>query len=410
MHLPQALKRKQRTAPFVEIHTHAHPIASLRRWVVQVGGAAGAGAATMYLLDPERGLARRAKLVDQATRVQHEAQDEADTFSRDLRNRVQGIGAGLRYRFASGDVDDAVLAERIRSHLGLATGHAKAIDVAVSDGAARLTGDVLADDHTAVVRTVSKTPGVRGVDDQLQVHESAEGVSALQGETRPRSRRPDIMRQNWSPTTRLMGGVAGVGLMGVGRRLGGLSGLIVRGGGLAVTARAAANKPLSQVTGVGAGRNAVQAEAAVTVDAPPDKVWPVVSDYPNFPSFMTNVLEVEKLSDRGVTRWKVRGPAHTDITYDAEETVREEGHRIGWKTLPDQTVAHAGDIVVHPDNGRTRVEVRMSYNPVAGEIGHSVAAILGSDAGSQLRQDLLRLRDLVENGKKKGRKTAAASS
>jgi uncharacterized membrane protein len=111
-----------------------------------------------------------------------------------------------------------------------------------------------------------------------------------------------------------------------------------------------------------------------------------------------------------VTRWKVRGPAHTDLTYDAQETVREEGHRIGWKSLPDQTVAHAGDIAVYPDNGRTRVQVRLSYNPVGGEIGHGVAAMLGSDAGSQMRQDLLRLRELVENSKKKGRKTAAASA
>jgi uncharacterized membrane protein len=97
----------------------------------------------------------------------------------------------------------------------------------------------------------------------------------------------------------------------------------------------------------------------------------------------------------------VRGIAGADITFDAAETFREDGQRIGWKTLPDQTIAHAGEIAVLPVDGRSQVQVRMHYNPVAGELGHAVAALLGSDAKHRMRADLLQLRDLVESRRQK---------
>jgi uncharacterized membrane protein/osmotically-inducible protein OsmY len=408
MHLPRRRERPRRTVPLVEIHMHPRPF-GVRRWMTQVGGAAGVGVASMYFFDPDRGPARRAKVRDQAIHAQHEAQAAVDIVSRDVRNRATGFAAGLRYRFAGADVDDAVLVERVRSRLGMVSGHARAIDVAVSDGEVRLHGDVLADDHDTVVRAVSKVPGVRSVDDQLRVHEEPDGVPGLLRASRASRHRPDRQPATWSPATRLAAGAAGVGLMGTGRRLGGLSGLLLRGGGLAMAARAATNRSLRQVTGIGAGREAVETEAAVTIDATPDEVWPVVSNYTSFPSFMSNVVNVEDRPDKGVTRWTVRGPAHTDVTFDACETFREEGHRIGWKTLPDQTVAHSGEIAVQPSDGRCQVQARMRYNPIAGEIGHGVASLFGADAGHLMRADLVRLRDQIERRKRSRKKAASAS-
>jgi uncharacterized membrane protein len=363
----------------------------------------------MYFFDPDRGPARRARIRDQMIHAQCEAQDAVDTVSADVRNRATGIGAGLRYRFAHGDVDDPVLVERIRSRLGMVSGHAGAVDVAVSDGQVRLAGDVLADEHDTVVHAVSKVPGVRSVDDRLRVHHDPDGVSGLQGASRTRRRRPDVLRETWSPATRLAAGAAGVGLMGTGRRLGGLSGLVLRGGGVAMAARAATNRSLRQVTGVGAGRDAVEAEAAVTIDASPDEVWPVVSNYMDFPAFMSNVVNVEERADDGVTRWTVRGPAHTDVTFDARETFREDGRRIGWKTLPDQTIAHSGEIAVQPADGRCQVQARMHYNPIVGGIGHGVASLFGADAAHLMRADLVRLRDQIER-RKHDRESAVSPS
>src|SRR5262245_729049 len=349
---PGAPPARPRSRPLFEIHTHRHPN-SLVRWVKHVGGAAGAGAVAMYFLDPDRGPARRAGLRDQAIRAQHELENGLDTLSRDLRNRATGLGAGVRYRVTGRKVDDAVLVERIRAKLGLVAGHPRAIDVSASAGEVRISGDVLAEEHRGLVRAVSRIPGVKSVDDQLRMHASADGVPGLQSSTPMDRRRPGLLQETWSPSTRLVGGAAGISLLGAGRRIGGLSGLMVRSGGLVITARAAANKPLRQLTGIGAGPNAVETEATVSVVAPPEDVWPLVSNYTSFPTFMSNVRDVRRLPDDTMTRWTVRGPALADITFDAQETFREEGQCLGWKTLPGQTVAHTGQIQVR-DSGDGR--------------------------------------------------------
>lgn len=403
---PRRPRKQPRSVPLVEIHTHRHP-ASLFQWIKQVGGAAGVGVAAMYFLDPDRGAARRARVRDQLLHAQHDMEHGLDTLSRDLRNRVTGVGAGVRYRVTGRKVDDTVLAERVRARLGLVAGHPKAIEVSAASRVVRLSGDVLAEEHHAVVRAASRVPGVKKVDDQLRMHASADGVPGLQGPSRTDRRSTSLQHEVWSPSTRLVGGAAGLGLLGAGRQIGGLPGLVIRAGGLAITARAAANKPLRQITGIGAGPNAVEAEAVVTIDAPPEEVWPLISNYPSFPSFMSNVRDVHQWPGSPVTRWTVRGPANADVTFDAEETVREDGHRIGWKTLPGQTIPHAGEITLHGDDGRCQVRVHLHYNPVAGEIGHAVAALFGADAGHQLREDLQRLRDLVESNRSRTQRASA---
>src|SRR5207248_3335216 len=52
----------------------------------------------------------------------------------------------------------------------------------------------------------------------------------------------------------------------------------------------------------------------------------------------------------------------------------------------------------NPD-GSTRVDVKMSYNPPAGAIGHAVAALFGSDPKQAMDDDLVRFKSLLEHGK-----------
>jgi uncharacterized membrane protein len=62
-------------------------------------------------------------------------------------------------------------------------------------------------------------------------------------------------------------------------------------------------------------------------------------------------------------------------------------------------VQHAGRVRFeeNPD-GTTTVDVRMTYNPVAGAVGHVVARLFGSDARSQMTDDLMRMKHFVETG------------
>ena len=50
-------------------------------------------------------------------------------------------------------------------------------------------------------------------------------------------------------------------------------------------------------------------------------------------------------------------------------------------------------------DGTTRAEVRLSYDPPGGAIGHALAALLGADPKRQMDEDLMRLKTLVETGR-----------
>jgi uncharacterized membrane protein len=61
-------------------------------------------------------------------------------------------------------------------------------------------------------------------------------------------------------------------------------------------------------------------------------------------------------------------------------------------------VAHSGRVRLGPLDNRTSLQVRLTYNPVAGALGHAVAALFHADAKHRLHADLFRLKCLVETG------------
>jgi hypothetical protein len=139
---------------------------------------AGASAGLMYLLDPELGNRRRARLRDRLVRAGHVTGDAMDATSRDVRNRARGVVAELRSRLLPGDVSDDVLHERVRARLGQAVRYARWIETTIDDGRVTLRGPALADDVARVVRRVGQVPGVRAVDNRLDVHAEAGDVAA----------------------------------------------------------------------------------------------------------------------------------------------------------------------------------------------------------------------------------------
>lgn len=223
------------------------------------------------------------------------------------------------------------------------------------------------------------------------------GVSALQGAGRRRAPTPELLQQHWSPTARFLTGSGAVATWVLSRRARGPLAWTVRGTGAVVGVRAVTNLPLKRITGIGAGHRAVDVEGAICVQAPPEQVWPVVSDYSVFPMFMPDVHEVRRSADGRLSHWEISGPGGIPVRFDVEETEREEGRRIAWKTSDGQLVAHTGALRIDPEgDGRTRVQVQLAYNPVAGAVGHAVATLLGANPRRRLHTDLQRLKVVLE--------------
>lgn len=178
-------------------------------------GAAGAGAALMYFLDPHRGRRRRALARDKFNRITRRTTGAVGATSRDLRNRAYGIMAETKSLVSRRQVSDEVLAERVRARLGSLVSHASAIQVWSDNGRITLSGGVLAAELARLIRGVSSIRGVTGVENLLTVQESSESLSGHYGRSRNKgsgvliSKTPDPFRRTWTETTRFLMGTFG---------------------------------------------------------------------------------------------------------------------------------------------------------------------------------------------------------
>jgi uncharacterized membrane protein len=277
----------------------------------------------------------------------------------------------------------------------------RSIAVKVQNGHVTLSGPILAHEVDELIKFVSSMRHVANVENRLEVHESADSVPGLQGQPafRKTGQVPDVMQTSWSPTTRFIAGTFGAGLALYGARQLSLFGSAVATLGSAIVARALANMEFKRLTGFGAGRRAIDFQKIINVAAPVEDVFAFWSNYQNFPKFMSNVREVRQtIQDR--SHWVVAGPGGVSVEWDAILTNYVPNQSIAWKTLPESPIAHAGIVKFEPNpDGTTRVDIRMSYNPVAGALGHAVASIFGADPKSEMDSDLVRMKTMIEEGR-----------
>lgn len=371
-----------------------------RIWGVLAGF--GAGAAAMYFLDPDRGARRRALVSSKVSSTTHQIPDAVRVTKEDLANRAQGLWHEAQHLFTSDDdAPDKVIEARVRSKLGRIVSHPHAVQVTSQNGDITLSGIILADEVPNLIKCAKAVPGVKSVENNLDEHDSPEGIPSLQGGTR-REDRWEFFQENWSPAARFVAGTAGTAALAYGLAKRDTVGLGLGAVGAALLTRSATNTELQRLFGFGGGRRAVTVQKAINVNAPPDVLFGLWSNFENFPKFMSNVLEVKNTGE-GLSHWKVAGPAGTPVEWDAQITKVEPNKMIAWKSIEGESVANAGYVIFEPnDDGSTEVTVRISYNPPAGAVGHAVAAVFGADPKSQMNEDLRRMRSMLETGEVSG--------
>lgn len=176
------------------------------------GAGLGVGTAAMFLLDPDRGKRRRALVSDKFALALRKTGDCMQVTGRDLRNRAVGTISAVQSRFSSEQPDDSVLVDRVRSKLGRIVSHPSAVEVTVNNGNVSLSGPILADEVPHLLSCVKWIPGVKDVNNNLEVHEQEENHPALQGGRERQGSRFEFFQENWSPTARLLAGAAGASL------------------------------------------------------------------------------------------------------------------------------------------------------------------------------------------------------
>ena len=142
----------------------------------------------------------------------------------------------------------------------------------------------------------------------------------------------------------------------------------------------------------------VRVECSLTVNRPADELYAYWRQLETLPRFMQHLEEVTVLSERR-SRWVAKAPLGTRVSWEAEINNDIPGQLIGWRSLPGSTIDNAGS--VHFDErGETATQVRvvLEYLPPAGQVGASIAKLLGEDPQSQIADDLQRFKTLMETG------------
>jgi uncharacterized membrane protein len=148
------------------------------------------------------------------------------------------------------------------------------------------------------------------------------------------------------------------------------------------------------------GPAGVIVEETVTINRPVSELYRFWRNLENLPRFMSHLESVERITDT-LSRWRAKGPAGTTVEWNAEIINEVTDQVIGWRSIENSDVVSAGSVNFDEvGQGRTRVRVRLQYSPPGGKLGDAVARLMGSDAATEIRQDLGRFKQLVESNQR----------
>jgi uncharacterized membrane protein len=363
-------------------------------------GGAAAGALLMYMLDPDRGSARRAQ---SAAAVRNAGSRTTSALGNVWRGAGEKIGAiGDELRDSAADI-----AERIRPDGAARSGSAlermgRAAGAALDAGIDKAK-DTLARAGDAVETGVDKAKSTASQALDSDTYSGTYGA-AKYGASSLRARVRDTLQGpggEWTPTAR-NSALAGGGLLALYAltRRSPLALLLGLGGAL-LLARGAAGQPVMDMlrnrTRSFSTDQTIDFSKSIHIDAAPEEVYDLWTNYENFPQFMSHVVEVRDLG-RDRSHWVVRGPAGSEYTWNSVLTEHDRPHRLAWRSEAGADIPQNGAIQFEPHRGGTRVTVRMSYTPPAGALGHGLASLLGSDPKAQMDDDLARMKAFIERG------------
>lgn len=145
------------------------------------------------------------------------------------------------------------------------------------------------------------------------------------------------------------------------------------------------------------GSRGVHVAEAVTVNKPIAEVYRFWRNFENLPKFMTH-LESVSLREAGISHWVAKGPAGSQVSWDARIINEIDDRLVAWQSIEGSTIATAGSVNFDETAHGTRVRVHLQYSPPAGRVGAAVAYVFGEEPRIQVREDLRRFKQLLETG------------
>jgi uncharacterized membrane protein len=146
-----------------------------------------------------------------------------------------------------------------------------------------------------------------------------------------------------------------------------------------------------------AGSNGIRLQDDIRIERPVEDVFDFWRDLTNLPRFMAYVERIDLRGD-GVSHWVIKGPGGVTLEWDARSIHELRPHLIAWESIGSPDVVSAGSVKFTPLAAAvTNVDVRLQYDPPAGKVGAGMAKLVGLSPATVLRDDLRRLKILLES-------------
>ena len=143
----------------------------------------------------------------------------------------------------------------------------------------------------------------------------------------------------------------------------------------------------------------VRVEQSIVVNKTPAELYRLWRDLETMGRVFQHVERVDCGSSHR-SHWVAKGPAGTQVEWDAEIINEVENELIGWQSLPGSEVACAGSVRFRPcGDGATEVQVLFRFDPPGGKLGAMIASALGADPAKTVTEDLARFKRQVESGR-----------
>jgi len=138
---------------------------------------------------------------------------------------------------------------------------------------------------------------------------------------------------------------------------------------------------------------------AVTVGRPREEVFAFFRDFRNLAGFMENIERVDVL-DAKRSHWVVKAAAGHTVAWDCELVEDQTGRLLAWESAPHAEVKNRGRVEFRDAPGDRGCEVHATiiYEPPGGALGKLVATLFHTEPGQQAKQDLRRLKMMLETG------------
>jgi uncharacterized membrane protein len=143
------------------------------------------------------------------------------------------------------------------------------------------------------------------------------------------------------------------------------------------------------------GARGIHVDVSIRIGRPVHEVYRFWRDLENLPKFMKH-LEQVAVREEGISHWIARGPAGIPVEWDARIINDVDDKVIGWQSLDGSMISTAGSVNFREEAGGTMVHVRFQYQPPGGALGAALARLFGEEPNQTVREDLQRLKEMLE--------------